>query len=156
MIAEYEALLGANVEDRVLGLFGLFRNEMIELGEKRRQLPHFTEFIRSGGAAPDGDTRKIIARGHGRCWVCKIVKERATEHEVLELVEGSGKSRETASQTRVLVALSGMDDNAKLLAKEKKVLTLGLSRINLLMDIYGRSPIIHTAPNAPDGCARVA
>jgi len=40
--------------------------------------------------------------------------------------------------------LKGVDENAKLLAKEKRVLTLGLSRINLLMDLYGNPPIIQT------------
>jgi hypothetical protein len=61
---------------------------------------------------------------------------------VLELIEGMHEEM-GRSATRVIVALRGMDENAKLLAKEKRVLTIGLSRLNMLMDVYGKSPIIH-------------
>ena len=106
-------------------------------------MPHFTEFIQTHPkeTVPRGSSRSVIAKGHGRCWVCKIVEERATEREVLELVKGC--DAKAASPTKVLVALKGMDENAKLLAKEKRVFTLGLSRINMLMDIYGHSPIVN-------------
>ncbi len=145
MISEYDELLKLDVSERILGLFALFRNEMVEFGEKRRKLPHFTELIKM---EPDpsqlkGGSRSVVAKGHGRCWVCKITEEKATESEVRDLVSGVEKSKKDSS-TKVLVALGGADENAKLLAKEKRVLTLGLSRINLLMDLYGNPPIIHT------------
>ena len=71
-----------------------------------------------------------------------------TEREVLDLVEGTSDNK--APHTKVLLALRGMDENAKLLAKEKRVLTLGLSRINMLMDVYGNSAIIRPEPtNTP-------
>lgn len=147
LIADYEALLAMDVADRVATLFQAFRNDIVEFGEKRRQLPHFTEVIRGadGEGVRDGSARRIIAKGHGRCWICKVVEERATEKEILELVEGD-RRKTSASQTRVLVALKGLDENAKLLAKEKKVLTLGLSRLNMLMDVYGKSPVIQLRP----------
>ena len=143
LIAEYEELLKIDAADRVVSLFTLFKNEIVEFGEKRRKLPHFTEFIQTDpkAPAPRGSSRSVIAKGHGRCWVCKIVEERATEREVLELVKGC--DAKSASPTKVLVALKGLDENAKLLAKEKRVFTLGLSRINMLMDIYGHSPIVN-------------
>ncbi|HTL70982.1 MAG TPA: AAA family ATPase [Candidatus Eisenbacteria bacterium] len=161
MIADSDELLGMDPSDRVAKLFGLFRNEIVELGEKRRQLPHFTEILprpaRTAGAREEvsgASARDLIARGHGRCWVCKIVEEKATEKEILDLVEGEPKDRAAARKsppTRVLVALRGLDDNAKLLAKEKKILTLGLSRLNVLMDVYGKSPIVHLRrPRPPE------
>ena len=143
LIGEHEELTRDDLADRVLKLFGLFNNEMIEFGEKKRKLPHFTEFLTMGGtAAPsEGRGRSIIAKGYGRCWICKIVEEKATEKEVLDLVAGGSRVKEL-SPTKVLVALRGLEESAKLLAKEKRVLTLGLSRINLLMDVYGKSPIV--------------
>jgi AAA+ ATPase superfamily predicted ATPase len=140
LIGENERLLRTDVTDHVLKLFALFRNDIVELGEKRRQLPHFTELL-AVPAVQDGPARSIIARGRGRCWVCKITEERATEREVLDLLDGVSR-RLKGSATPVLVALKGVDENAKLLAKERRVLTLGLSRLNLLMDLYGRSPIV--------------
>jgi len=141
LIAEHEELRRMDVSDRIGNLFGLFRNEIIELGEKRRQLPHFTEILHSRGTgqAPEGRTRDLIAKGRGRCWVCRIVEERATEREILDFVQGQPRD---SSRTPVFVALKGLDDNAKLMAKEKRVLTLGLSRINMLMDLYGAAPIV--------------
>ncbi|OIO38556.1 MAG: hypothetical protein COT00_04685 [Candidatus Omnitrophica bacterium CG07_land_8_20_14_0_80_50_8] len=143
MISEYDELLKMDMTDRVLGLFSQFKNEIVDFGEKKRQLPHFTEFIKS----PDdtqtlkGNAKNVIAKGHGRCWVCKIAEEKATEREVMNLVRNDVYDKRGVS-TKVLVTLNGADDNAKLLAKEKRVLTLGLSRINMLMDIFGKSPII--------------
>ena len=143
LIAEYGELLKLDVEKRVLSLFSAFNNELVEFGEKGRQLPKFTEFITAqpGQAAPDTPTRRLIARGHGRCWICQITEQRATEKEVLELMQCEPGAKSPAA-TKVLIALRGLDDNARLLAKDKKIFTLGLSRLNTLMDIYGKSPII--------------
>ena len=142
LLGEEEALLGTDVSERLLSLFSSFKNDIVELGEKKRKLPFFSEFLRPARSVGDvsGSSRDIVAKGHGRCWVCKIVEEKATEREVLELVQGVSDKK--GSHTKVLLALKGMEDNARLLAKEKRILTLGLSRINLLMDLYGKSPII--------------
>lgn len=142
MIAENEELEKLDVSARLTELLGRFQNDLIEFGEKKRKLPHFTEILESVQAldVPAGSSRGLIARGHGRCWVCKIVEERATEKEVLDLIRGDKAN----APTKVLVALRGLEDNAKLLAKEKRVLTLSLSSVNLLMDLYGKSPIIRT------------
>ncbi|MCG3175961.1 MAG: hypothetical protein MOGMAGMI_00899 [Candidatus Omnitrophica bacterium] len=151
-IGEHLELLAMDPAERVYGLLGDFRNDMIELGEKRRKLPHFTEIVRPKreSSVLRGGTAPIVAKGHGRCWVCSVVRGRASEREVLDLVEGSPAGRSAASATRVLVTLDGMDENAKLLAKEKKVLTLGLSHLNLLLDLYGRSPIVRIGAERPD------
>jgi AAA+ ATPase superfamily predicted ATPase len=145
-IAEYEELLRTDVTQRLVKLFSQFRNDRVEFGEKGRQLPHFTEVLTVDPAAIEGlqgPSRNVIAKGNGRCWVCKIVEEKATEKEVLSLVQDSTTADlKKIAPTRVLVALNGLDENAKLIAKNKKVLTLGLSRVNLLMDLYGREPIV--------------
>ena len=142
MINEHEAVLAMDIGERVMGLFRNFDNDIVEWGEKRRQLPYFSELVclPSAMLVKDGSIRDIIAKGHGRCWVCKIVEEKATEKEVLALVHGVSDKK--GANTKVLLALNGLDENAKLLAKEKHVLTLGLSRLNLLMDLYGKAPVI--------------
>lgn len=155
MIDGYEAALALEPAERISRLFRQFRNEIVEFGEKRRQLPHFTELIQTpSGSAARGSSRKIIAKGHGRCWVCQVVEEKVTEREILDLVQGSSET-DKPSVTKVVVALSGLEDNAKLLAKEKRVLTLGLSRVNMLMDLYGRSPIVKRQEPA-DGARKPA
>jgi DNA-binding transcriptional ArsR family regulator len=141
LLGDYAELVKMDVGSRLVELLKLFRNEVVEFGEKKRQLPHFTEFLSlDTDKIVDGPSRDIIASGHGRCWVCKVVKDRASEADILDLLSRDAQGK--ASPTRVLVALGGLDDNAKLLAKEKKVIALGLSRINLLMDLYGKEPIL--------------
>ena len=141
-IREWDELSRMDISERLLSLMASFQNDMIEIGEKKRLMPHFTEFIKSQEiSTPATGIRKMIARGHGRCWVCKITEEKASEKEVLHLIESADADKKS-SPTKVLMALNGLDENAKLLAKEKRILTLGLSRINLLMDVYGKPPII--------------
>ena len=149
-VVEHEELLKLDIADRVLGLFSLFRNDLIEFGERKRKLPYFTEIVKSQppGRLKDQSFRKIVAKGHGACWVCKIVEQKATEKEVLELVQGVSPGKKEAA-TKVLLAFRGVDDNAKLLAKEKKVFTLGLSKINALMEVYGAAPIIVAENDSP-------
>lgn len=144
LLDEETSLIGSDVSERVLTLMRAFDNDLVELGEKKRKLPHFSEILRADGAVvkegSNASAGDLIAKGHGRCWVCKITQEKATERSVMDLVRGYPDKKGT--NTKVLVALNGLDENAKLLAKEKRVLTLGLSRLNLLMDLYGKSPII--------------
>ncbi|MBI4353481.1 MAG: ATP-binding protein [Candidatus Omnitrophica bacterium] len=149
MIAEEESLMKVDAVDRVSKLFCEFRNDIIDLGEKRRLLPHFTEVTAGdGGAVPSGGSKRILAKGNGRCWICKVVEEKATEREVMDLTAGEGQSKRRFSTTKVLVALKGLEDTAKLLAKERKVLTLGLSKINMLMELYGKAPIVRLGRQA--------
>ncbi|MBI3315898.1 MAG: hypothetical protein HYZ87_02865, partial [Candidatus Omnitrophica bacterium] len=149
MISETEELLKMDVTDRLIGLFRHFNNDIVEFGEKRRKLPHFTEMIKGsseGNLEGAESPRQLVAKGHGRCWVCKIVEAKATEKEVLDLVQDTPKDKKgVVSPTRVLVALDGIEENARLLAKEKRVFTLGLSRINLLMDLYGKTPLVRAS-----------
>ena len=141
-ITEHEQILAMGLVDRVESLFSEFRNDLVEFGEKMRKLPHFTEILKSSAESvlPTGNVRKLVAKGHGRCWVCQVTQQKATEKEVMDLVHGIPAN--ATSHTKVLLALGGLDDNAKLLAKEKRILTLSLSRVNLLMDLYGKPPII--------------
>ncbi len=145
MIAQEEEILSTDIGERVMGLFRNFKDDIVDWGEKRRKLPRFSEFVCLPALTPvkAGSTRDIIAKGGGRCWVCKIVEEKATEKEVLELVRGTANKK--SAHTKVLLALDGLDENAKLLAKEKHVLTMGLSRLNLLMDLYDNAPVIQSS-----------
>jgi len=148
-IAEYEEWIRMNAFDRIVSLFREFRNDLVEFGEKKRKLPHFTEFISSketGLFTDNQSVRDLIAKGHGRCWICRITEEKATEKEILQFIRGSDRSRHP--HTKVFLALQGMDSTAKLVAKEKRVFTMSLSRVNMLMDLYGKSPIIRTQSNA--------
>ena len=130
---------------RIRDLLGRFNEELIEFGEKKKRLPRFREFISCPGeATPGGGSRALIAKADGRCWVCRITEGRADEKEVLALTRGAEQAQNPTA-TKVLIALGGFDENARLLAKEKRVMTLGLAKVNLLLDVYGKAPIVSRA-----------
>ncbi len=142
-ITEFEELTRMDITERVTRLFGKFKNDLVELGEKTRKLPHFTEFIQPEFLDPpkSNSARKLIAKGRGSCWACQITQQKTSEKEILKFVQDAPSGSRPAP-TKVLIALNGLEDNAKLLAKEKRVLTLSLSKLNTLMDLYGEIPVI--------------
>lgn len=133
------------VPERVVELFKCFQNDAIEWDLRTRRLPRFSEIVNiTERDSSSFGNRDIIARGGGRCWICQIREKRVTEKEVLDFARSEeGSSGELPNLTRILIALEGIESTAKVVAKEKKVWTWGLSRLNTLMDLYGKPQIVH-------------
>jgi len=137
-IAEFLEAARLAPAERVASLMRRFRNEIVEFESKGRQLPQFDEIA----IAPDETGfAPIVAWTKNQAWVCSVLDDRSTEKDVLDLVD-AGASLKTTRVKKVLVALSGIEPNARLLAKNKKVWTLTLQKINMLLDFYGQSKII--------------
>ncbi len=135
---------GQAPSDRVAGLLKRFRNELVEFESKGRQLPQFDEVSSPAGAKRG----TIIARARKQSWVCSVLETKSTEKDVLELIE-QGAALKSNRTKKILVALNGIDHNARLLAKNKKVWTLTLQKLNMLMDFYGQSKIISFKDSTP-------
>ncbi len=122
---------------RILELLKRFRNELVEFDAKGRQLPVFLDVVEGAG----GEEGPILARTPRRNgWICQVLEKRSTERDVQDFLRKCGRKGEGAK--KVLFALSGMDPNAKLLAKNKRIWTLNLQKVNTLMDFYGLSKIV--------------
>lgn len=127
--------------ERIIGLFKCFHDDRVEFESKGKQLPAFQEI--SGECGTSAESRKpIIAKTRGQqSWFCQILEKKSTEKDVLDFIKQSSDPKNNRLK-KVLITLDGMDDNAKLLAKNKKIWTLGLQKINTLMDFYGLSKIV--------------
>lgn len=123
---------------RIQELLKRFRNELVEFDHKGRQLPAFQEVAEASGG---GDEAPILARTPKRSeWVCQVIEKHSTERDVRDFLRRCGRRGEGTK--KVLFALSGMDANAKLLAKNKHIWTLNLQKVNALMDFYNLSKIV--------------
>jgi len=129
-----------HVRDRIVGLLKCFSNDMVELDDKNKKLPSFDEVIVSSGESL-GDLTAIIGRTKTSEWFCDVQLQRVTEESVKRFLEES-KSNKNRNVKRVLISLKGIDQNAKLLAKNTKIWMLNLQKINTLMEFYGQSKII--------------
>lgn len=131
---------------RIVDLFRRFRNELVEFDSKGRQMPAFEEILDEGETL--AGPRPIVAKTPGQSWVCQVLEDKSTEKDVLDFLRQSAAFKSSRTR-RILVTLNGMDPNAKLLAKNKKIWTLNLQKINTLMDFYGQSKIITFKKETP-------
>ena len=127
-----------NILERVKELFTSFKNDIVEMDKKKYKLPHFAEVesrIVRGLELP------IVARWGNKYWISQIEEKKVKESDVAEFAQKCKKSRYNV-QRKILIALKDLDINAKLLAKEEKIWVWGLGDINLLLDLYGKPPIV--------------
>jgi len=121
-------------EERVTDLFNQFANDMIRVDSKNIRLPHFTKvetkYFEDSSAA-------VIASFRGSRWIAKICKNPASENDIISYIRNI-KSLEARMAFKIIIALKGMDENSKLLAKELKIAIWDAGTVNMLLDIYGR------------------
>jgi hypothetical protein len=123
---------------KIVGLFKEFRDDFVQLGQKRHKLPSFGDVgIRVIGQ----NGPYIIGHAKGVNWICQIHERGVSEKQVSDFLKDSrcGKYK---FHRKVLIVLNGMDDNAKLLAKESDIWVWNLKTLNLLLDLYGKHKVV--------------
>lgn len=129
------------ISQRILELFNQFGNEAIEVHKKRLRLNRFKEVklmnmhgrrIKSG----------ILARTKNSIWITGLKEDKIIEEDMLEFADVCRKFRHNKSQKRIFIALSDIEANASLIAKEEKISTWDSAFINSLLDMYGKPRII--------------
>lgn len=117
-----------------------FRNDLVEILGQRVRLPHFTEITTrpfSGRFYP------MIAKGKNIKWLCLLAAERVTEEDVLAFHGDSKKIRKKKAK-KVLIALDGIEQNAKLLAQEIKIQIWNKEILNDLLVLHNLPKLIFT------------
>lgn len=132
-IADFEEDLSENSASRIARLFNLFSNELVEIESRHIRLPHFTKvevknFI---------DGKKFISASFNRnFWVVVPYESCVTENDIVDYIKNI-KSLECKVSNKIIMPLKGMDENAKLLAKELKISIWDGSVTNELLYAYG-------------------
>jgi hypothetical protein len=125
------------VQEIVAELFKSFENDTVELGHRNLILPHFMHVEQRSHR---DDEKLISARGE-KHWICFIKDKEVNEQDVAKFASRCRGSRRNIAR-KIIVALEGMDINARLLAKEEKIWPWTIYDLNLLLNFYNKTPLI--------------
>lgn len=139
MILEFTSDSQRSYIERMQELFELFSNEVVEIGQRRHRLPSFSKIYPL--VEEENKEYFIAAQDNNRCWIAAISGEGLSEEEVTTFIQIIKKNG-CKNKKKILIALEGMDINARLLAKQEKIWTWDLDSVNLLLKFYKKSPIV--------------
>jgi len=123
---------------RVAGLFNAFANELVSVEGKNIRLPHFTKV--------DVKTSLhrrplIVASFRGRSWIVQVFENEVIENDIVECVR-EAKARDERIAHKIIIPLYGIEENARLLAKELRISLWDLAILNTLMSFYGKHKVV--------------
>lgn len=130
--------LGARVE----ALLKEFRNDIVEVDQRKIQCPQFTETVVLRHLPHS--MFSLLGRGPRGRHLFYLSSEWITEAEIERVVADAQRLRKV--QRTVLIPLGGMDQNAKLIAQEAKMQFWDLRDLNCLLDLYDLPKIILASP----------
>ena len=131
---------------RVESLLKEFRNDTLEIEQKKVQCPQFSEIVIR---TLSRSVVSILARGGRGRWLFHVCPEWLGESEIEVLVQDAKHLRKI--RKKILVAPGGIDQNAKLIAQEAKMQMWDLRYLNTFMDFYDLPKIIVSSrPKAND------
>jgi len=127
-----------NVIVRIAELINLFSNELVQIESKQMRLPHFTKIETK---SLSDQKPFIVASSRGKSWVIEPHEKEVCENDITAYIRNI-KSLEGTVANKVIITLRGIDENAKLLAKELKISLWDMNTINTVLRLYGKTRII--------------
>lgn len=125
---------------RIVELFKLFKNDIIQLNGKKHKFIAFTDVEKFENQ--DINQTAILATNGRQKWLCQLKKENITENDMLDIIKNSQEQKKNQRINRnIVIAFSGLNENAYLMAKEAKFWTWSIDDLNVLMDLYGKPHI---------------
>ncbi len=125
---------------RIMELFGLFKNDVIQLNGRRHKFFSFGNVQKL--EENFSNSTNILATSGNLKWLCTIKKEYVTENDIVDIIKNvKRKKRTTRIARNVLISLVGINENAYLRAKEAKFWVWDAESLNVLMEIYGKPGI---------------
>jgi len=125
------------LSSRIVDLFRLFKNDVIQLNGKRHKFLNFSavQKLEEGFC----NSTNILATSGNLRWLCTVKKEYVTEGDVTEIRENvKRRPKDNRINRNILISLAGINENAYLMAKESKFWVWDLEGLNILMDLYGK------------------
>ena len=126
-----------DVGERLRNLFGLFRNEVVEIAGKTLRLPKFgsvsARTVRSQEIPVVGCVGKIY-------WIADFSKIVVSDNGVRSFLAKLSGFRGKIGR-KILICLAGIETDARLLAKEEGIWLWSLYDLNFLLGLYDQSKI---------------
>ena len=136
-----------DITARVESLFKEFRNDVLELGEKKIKCPQFSEIA---FRPTNGRIFPVFAKSPKARWLCQIAKQAVHEEDVAFFLEELKRTRKKV-QRKVMIILQGIDQNAKLMAQQANIQLWGLRSFNSLLELYNLPKVILLSEREEDG-----
>lgn len=137
-MAEFQTEFAIPHIERLVELFNLFSNELVQLEMKSSRLPHFTRV--DIGAFQDS-SKYIAASFRGNFWIAAAYDRPVNENDVVSFIRNL-KGLDRKISTKLIISIKGIDENAKLLAKELKISIWDSRTINTLLTLYRKKRMI--------------
>ena len=127
-----------NVVSRIAELFNVFSNDLVQIETKSMRLPHFTKVeVRTFA----NSQAFIAASFRGNYWIVEVCETYVGENDIIEFIKNLKSLKEKVSN-KVIIPLKGIDENAKLLAKELKMSIWSNVTVNMLLGFHGKKRIV--------------
>jgi len=128
------------LSSRIIELFKLFKNDIIQLNGKKHKFISFTNVEKFEDQ--NKNHAAILATNGRQKWLFTIKKENITENDMMDIIKNSREQKKNTRINRnVVIAFSGVNENAYLMAKEAKFWTWSAEDLNVLMELYGKPHI---------------
>jgi len=139
MMASFKFQMGLGNEARIRELFSLFNGETVSVSGRRLTLSKFDEV---SSRIIDGHEFDLVARKNSQHWVAEIKSGNVSSDDVNHYARKLDSLPFKPSE-RILICLSGIENQALVIAQRENIWVWDLSDINLLMKLYGRFRIVH-------------
>lgn len=126
-----------DVTERLSELFNSFSNEMVQINSKQLRLPHFT---RIEVKKFPGEKKYIAATFRGNTWLVQAYTEMAGENDIVEYIKNT-KPLSYKISNKIVIPLNGIDENARLLAKELRISIWDITTLNNILSVYGKNKV---------------
>lgn len=141
--AEIEEFITAskkNIIDRVLDLFNLFEGDDIQIDKKKFQLSSFKE-LKIVCFENTNIKLGIFGKAQDSLLLAAVKEDGIKETDISEFIQSSKKFKHKTIN-KVIIGLGDIERNARLLAKESRIMTWDIAHVNNLFDLYGKPRII--------------
>ncbi len=138
-----------DITARVESLFKEFRNDVLELGEKKIKCPQFSEIA---FRPTNGRVFPVFAKSPNARWLCQIADQTVHEEDVSAFLEDLKRTRKNV-QRKVMIILRGIDQNARLMAQQANIQLWGLRSFNALLELYNLPKVILLSEREENGPA---
>lgn len=130
-----------DIPSRIKELFSSFNNEVLRLGEKNLKFSRFNNIDIE--ICADNNPEFTIRAGYApeKFWMLQFSHSIIDEGLMSNLIENF-KKQEPPPKRKILIAFSGIDTNAMLMAKENRIWVWEKENLNLLFSLYDKFKIL--------------
>lgn len=128
------------VLETVADLMRRFQNEMVEIHGRRVRLPKLDVHTLLMPGAP----RAVVGQHDEARWLCVPHTTTVKEADAVGLIQALGHAA-TPWTRRIIMAVEGLEVNARLLLQEHKFWVWELEELNRVLDLYGVPRLLPTA-----------